>query len=724
MTLTTPRALAAAFAAVLATLAAAAAQQPTPLEPVTEAQALNPRNRIEWFTTPSRVRWAPDGVHYVRRADGKTEWIDPATGAATAPARDAEPREAAAPPRRRGARSPLRLIEDDLYFGKPRAKKDEMRRLTSDGAAKRVPTLSADQRRAAFVREGNLAVIDVASGEEWAVSSDGSEDLLYGVLDWVYQEEVYGRGDFQGHWWRDDGAALAFLRLDESPVKSFTLVDFVPTPKLDDERSVEPEVMRYPKAGDSNPTASLHVAWIDTKKIVDVDLAGYAPDVLLVRVGWAPDGRLLAMVQDRIQTWLDLCAVDPETGTLTKLVHEESDSWVNRMPFPTWLDDGTFLWMSERTGYQHVYHYTADGKLLRAVTEGDWQVRNIVRRAEVDGELWLWFTGTKDGAIDDNLYRASIKGGEPQRLTEGPGRHSVSLNGDASWFIDTVSSIETPTEVRLCKGDGSGFTVLDKAEPTGAKKYVYAPKRRLTIAARDEYPLDATLILPPRQDAGARKHPIYLQTYSGPDAPTVRNSFRVSSWQQFLAQQGCILLQVNVRSASGRGQAHTGLCYKQLGVQELRDLEDAVAHVVAKHRGDPDRVAIDGWSYGGFMAAYALTHSDKFSLGIAGAGVHDWQLYDTIYTERYMDTPQSNPDGYAKTSVIAAADQLHGHLVLMHGARDDNVHLQNTMRLVYELQKAGKDDFELMIYPRSRHGVRSPHRQRYIWRAIREHLLP
>ena len=165
------------------------------------------------------------------------------------------------------------------------------------------------------------------------------------------------------------------------------------------------------------------------------------------------------------------------------------------------------------------------------------------------------------------------------------------------------------------------------------------------------------------------------------------------------------------------------MAYKRLGVIELQDLIDAVDHVVANYGGDPDRVAIDGWSYGGFMAGYALTHSKKFSLGIAGAGVHDWQLYDTIYTERYMSTPQKNPEGYKETSVLEGAKNLHGHLVILHGGRDDNVHLQNSMRLVHELQRAGKDSFEFMVYPRSRHGVASPHRRGFIWRAIRDHLL-
>lgn len=695
---------------------------------LTVEQVLNPRggSRVEYYTSPQRASWAPDGEHYVVRKGDKSVRVHPDTGQeATSEVAVVEPARQSRrgrPRSRRGrSRSPLRLSDGDLYFGDGTQRDvSKMVRLTTDGQPKQIPMLSPDKAWATFVRGNNLSIVEIESKSEWAVTADGNQDLMYGILDWVYQEEIYGRGDFQGHWWSGDAKAVAFLRLDESAVKTFTVIDHVPSGALTKERAVAPEVTKYPKAGDPNPTVGLKVAWPAKREIVDIDLSSYDEDVMIVRVGWTQDSsKVLFAVQDRIQTWLELNTADPRTGEISRIVREESDTWVNRLPFPRYLEDGSFLWFSERTGYQHIYHFAGDGH--RPVTSGDWQVRRIVKIGELDGQRWIWFTGTKDGAINDNLYRVDFDGGDVVRLTQGDGRHSVSLNGDGSWFIDTVSTVATPPEVRLCKGDGSSFTVLDKAKPKDVATHVFCPTERLTIKARDGYPLDATLIRPP-DFSPDRRYPIYLPTYSGPDAPSVRNSFGPSSWQQLIAQHGALVLQVNVRSASGRGQAHTGLCYKQLGVPELKDLEDAVDHVVAEHGGDPDRVAIDGWSYGGFMAAYALTHSDKFSLGLAGGGVHDWRLYDTIYTERYMSTPQLNPEGYKKTSVIEAADKLHGHLVLMHGVRDDNVHVQNTMQLVHALQTAGKDDFELMLYPKSRHGVSSPHRRRMLWRSLRDHL--
>ena len=454
-------------------------------------------------------------------------------------------------------------------------------------------------------------------------------------------------------------------------------------------------------------------------------LSAFPKDALVVRVEWAPDGKtLLATIQDRIQTWAELCAVDPATGAVTKWIREESPTWVNRPDAVRWLADGTFLWMSERTGYQHVYHYEKGGKLKLAITSGEWQVRSIVRIDEARGLLWV--EGTKDGATGRHLYRVGFDGKGLVGLTPGLGTHEFQLSADGAFVLDTWSAMDQPKVVRLLDGQGGAVVKeFGKAGTSaGEAKYAFSPRRRVTVKARDGYELDASVQLPPDWKQG-EKYPVFLPTYSGPDAPTVRDDWSHSTYHQFLAQQGFVILQVNVRSASGRGQVHTGACYKQLGVVELKDLEDAVDHVCANFGGDPARVAISGWSFGGFISAYALTHSKKFALALAGAGVHDWQLYDSIYTERYMQTPQLNPAGYAATSVVKAAKNLHGHLVLLHGTMDDNVHLQNTMQLVWELQKAGKQDFELMVYPRSRHGLHpavNAHSQEFQWLRLQKLL--
>jgi dipeptidyl-peptidase-4 len=714
-------------------------------EPLTYADT---RKLLQWQGPLPEARLVDGGKQVELLVDGKAMWFDPATGA-LAPKPDAAPASVtpAAP------RKVVVVRDGDLWLedaasaaaggGRRRggARADgradggggddgKSVRLTSDGAAagkKEEAHLSADGSKASFVRGNDLYVVDVASKGVWRVTSDGGPERFHGLLDWVYQEELYGRGDFQGHWWNGDGSCCAWLSLDEAPVREFALVDHVPDGFLETERGVRTEVSNYPKAGDPNPFASLFVAHSKDQRIVPVDLSAYPKDLLVVRVDWTPDGRtLLATISDRIQTWAELAAIDPATGKATKWIREESPTWVNRPESPRWLPDGTFLWLSERTGYQHVYRYKPGGELVGAVTSGEWQVRAIERVDAARG--LLWFEGTKDGATGRHLYRVGLDATGLVGLTPGVGTHQYELGDGGAFVFDRWSAMDMLPRVRVLDG-ATGAVLRDvgaAADGPATKKHGLVARQRATIKARDGYELDACLMLPPGRPADARA-PVFLPTYSGPDAPTVRDGWQHSAYHQFLAQQGFVVLQVNVRTASGRGQVHTGACYKQLGVQELKDLQDAVAFVCKEHGGDPARVAISGWSYGGFISAYALTHSDTFALGLAGAGVYDWQLYDTIYTERYMQTPQQNPQGYAATSVIKAAKRLKGRLVLLHGELDDNVHLQNTMQLAWELQKAGAQDFELMVYPRSRHGLDprvNAHSQEFQWLRLRQLLAP
>jgi dipeptidyl-peptidase-4 len=417
---------------------------------------------------------------------------------------------------------------------------------------------------------------------------------------------------------------------------------------------------------------------------------------------------------------LDLNVADPATGKMQTLVHERADTWVNVLGQPHWLADGSFLWSSERTGFKHVYRHAADGKLLGAVTSGDWQVRDVLKVDE--SKQQVWFTATKDGAAGNHAYRVGLDGKDLVRLTSGAGTHRVSVNGDGSLFLDVHGNLATPPEQRLCRADGEVVKVLGKATRTGLE---YATPELLEVPARDGFRMDALWIKPSPLVAG-RKYPVWLETYAGPDAPTVRDDWRPSAWHQFLSQQGVVVFQVNNRSASGKGQKYTGACYRSFGKSELADIEDALEWLGRQEWVDASRVGISGWSYGGTMAAYALTHSGKFQLGIAGAGVYDWRLYDSIYTERYMGLPEANAAGYRESSVIENAAKLQGHLVILHGMVDDNVHFQNAVQLVHALQKAGKDEFTVMMYPGSEHGLRTAEQQRHmrrlVWRKMREVL--
>ncbi len=656
------------------------------------------------FSAQSTVRWAGDGVHLLVREGRQFRLVHPDHG-------DVEKKPSAVDRRPSGARRVGRRR------GRTRGPRVANGKLTS---------LSPDKRYISFVREHDLWVRDTKSEKEWELTSEGSPDLLHGELDWVYQEEVYGRGRFRAHWWSPDSKWLALLRLEEGEVPVFTIANPVPrdlTKRPNVQYQPKVTEQRYPKPGQANPGVALGVVARSGGKVKWIDLSSWPRDCLVVRVAWRKDrNTVLFMVQDRIQTWLDLVEADPESGKVHKLIHETAPGWTNRLPMPRWLADGSFLWESERTGYRHIYHYTSDAKLERPVTSGEWAVTSITHVDEKNGVLE--FTATKDGAVDRNYYSIGFDGRGLTRLTSDRGTHSLTWNKQRTLAIDAFSSLAEPTRMRVVDTKGKVRRDFGQVRIPALSEYAVGKWYLHEIPARDGYAIDAALLKPPEWQAGKR-YPIWLPTYSGPNAPSVRNSWNGSAWNHFLAQQGFLVLQVNVRSASGKGKKVIAACYKQLGVSELQDLEDAVDWVCKNHGGDPERVGFTGWSYGGFMSAYAACYSKKFRLAVAGAGVYDWRLYDTIYTERYMQTPAMNAEGYRRTSCILGAKNLHGHLLLLHGTEDDNVHFQNCMQFVYALQQAGKD-FEMMIFPNAMHGplrFQGQQRTRMTWRAMQRHLL-
>ncbi|MFT5155084.1 MAG: dipeptidyl-peptidase-4 [Planctomycetota bacterium] len=698
------------------------------------------------------IRWASDGVHLQRGSGKEMRLVDPLTGTAKADASATSDDQKESDAKRARWELALQALEgvDEKVAGKIAAGRRSENKdgsvqlfvregslytlhadedgegfraldLLRDGHAPELAQLSPSGAHVAYVEGNDLFIVDTQRGFPKALTSDGDEETFNGKLDWVYQEEIYGRGRFKAFWWSPDSKHIAFLRLDERAVHEFTVVDHIEKGTF----RVKPEVTNYPKAGDPNPTVMLGVAGVDGGTITWVDLDKYTEDEpLVVRVGWTPKGdRVLFALQDRIQTWLDLNSADPQTGEFTTLIHESSDSWVDVLGLPRYLEDGSFLWRSARTGFRHLYHYSAAGEQIARVTSGSWKFGSVERLDEDKG--LVWYTASRDGAVNANLYVSSLSGGDPKRLTSGEGRHSVSWNEDKSLFIDRVSSLASPGEIRLCNADGKLLEVLATATVPASETYAMGQWELFEVEARDNFALDVALLKPADFDP-KRSYAVWLPTYSGPDSPSVRNSWNSSAWYQYLAQQGTLVLQVNVRSASGKGHKVIESCYRQLGIQELRDLEDAVAWLTKNEWADQERVGITGYSYGGFMSAFALTHSKAFALGVAGGGVYDWGMYDTVYTERYMSTPQKNPKGYAETSCLKAAGNLSGHLVLHAGVMDDNVHVQNTMQFAYALQRAGKD-FEMMVYPQQRHGIRDAEQRwfsrRMEWRAIQQTLL-
>ena len=385
------------------------------------------------------------------------------------------------------------------------------------------------------------------------------------------------------------------------------------------------------------------------------------------------------------------------------------------------MKDGSFLLPSERDGWRHLYHFAADGKLKRAVTRGPWEVRKLDRVDEPSG--WVYFSATKDNPIAVNLYRVKLTGGEPRRLTSGSGEHRVRISPKANLFVDYHNSHDAPATARLLRTDGASARTLDTNPVYALEEYDLGKWELLHIKTPDGFVLEAAL-LKPADFNPSRRYPVWFTTYGGPHAPVVRDAWQGGRLRyQGLANLGFLVFQVDPRSASGKGACSTWTAYRQFGVQELADIETAIRWLTAHSFVDAARIGMTGHSYGGFLTSYALTHSKLFAAGVAGAPVTDWHNYDAFYTERYMNTPQENPEGYKRTSVVKAAGQLHGRLLLIHGIMDDNVHIQNSLQLIRALQRADKD-FEFMVYPNDRHGIRGRHYQRLVLDFMRRTLRP
>jgi dipeptidyl-peptidase-4 len=599
-------------------------------------------------------------------------------------------------PRRSAA---LLDLAGDLYhyeFGSDRAV-----RITWAPGEEELASYSPDATQVAFVRGHNLYVVDLASQRERPLTTDGSENLLNGKLDWIYQEEVYGRGNFRGYWWSPDSSRIAFLQLDEKAVPRYTLVD---------DRGTRPVVERvpYPKAGDANPTARLAIVRVAGGHPAYVNLEKYAPaEFLLVDVGWTPDAsRVVFQVQNREQTWLELATVAAKDGSPRILLRETSPAWVERIGSPVFLADGSFLWLSERDGFRHVYHYRADGTPVRRLTSGRWEARTLHGVDEVAG--WVYFSGTERSPIGGDVYRVKLDGSGLTRLSAAPGTHDALFNPGFSLYLDTWSDATTPPQTRLHRADGVQQRVVEANPVTALSEYRLAKPEFLQVSTRDGFTMEAMLIRPPDFDP-SRRYPVFQHTYAGPHAPQVKNAWGGQSYlfHQLLAQKGVVVWICDNRTASGKGAEAAWAGWKRFGELELQDIEDGVAWLKQQAWVDSGRIGISGWSYGGFMAAYALTHSRSFSMGISGAPVSDWRNYDSIYTERIMLMPQNNADGYERTAPRLAAADLHGELLLIHGTIDDNVHPQNSLQFAYALQKAGKP-FRMMMYPGSRHAVSDP----------------
>ncbi|NNJ27263.1 S9 family peptidase [Alienimonas chondri] len=638
-------------------------------------------------------------------------------------------------------------------------------RLTDTPQTEELSELSPDGRTAAFVREFNLYTIPLigvgeamTAGPEAALTVGGGDLIRYGKADWVYFEELYNRS-WKGYRWSPDSQRIAVMEYDDRAVGTFVVLDQTAATDIEtrpDDSGQLVERTRYPKAGATNPTVRLGVVdatggpirWVDWSAdglpgLSSLGRTSGDGGGLIAHYGWFPEGdRLYGYVQDRVQSMLSVRAVDvPAEGPLgeaTELLKETAGAWVESPGDLEFLPDGSFLLASTRDGWRHLYRYSPDGTLRNVVTSGPWEVRDLNQVAVSDApaaEAWIYLTGTKDDPLGEFLYRVRPDGSGLTRLTPEDGVHRASVAPGGGFFIDAYSAHDTPPRTLLRRGDGELVRTLDEADPEGLTKtargtfaWVQIP---VAAAPRADGGMDPAgtlygyLLTPPGLNLANpdRRVPVWVMTYGGPHASSVKDEWaKGRGWERLLATNGIAVLKIDPRAASARGWAAAWAVHGRLGEQETTDMAAVADWLKAQPWCDGDRLGLSGHSYGGYMTARVLTHTNKYAAGIAGGSVTDFRNYDTIYTERLMDTPAANPGGYDQTNLSSKASDLHGRLLLIHGGMDDNVHPQNAWQFVDALQRRGKD-FDLMIYPRDRHSISSTHYRRLMWDFIRETML-
>ncbi len=570
--------------------------------------------------------------------------------------------------------------------------------LTETAEPERDPKLSPDATRVAFRRGHNLYSLHVATKKVARLTHDGSETRLNGELDWVYPEELELSTAF---WWSPDSSRLAYLQFDTSRESPFPQADW-----LAEKPRFEPE--RYPRAGEPNADVRLGVVGAEGGRTRWMD-AGKIRESLLARVAWLPDSARLALQRlNRIQNRLNLLLADAKSGAVRPLLHEEDPQWVNLADHLRFLKDGRFLWSSERTGFRHLYLYSIDGTLSRTLTSGEWEVSDLAGVDESNG--LVYFTATAESPLERHFYRVGLDGKGLTRLTRTPGTHSISMSPNAGFYLDTHSSLTSPRRQTIHAADGAELAVYKEADRNPLDEYEILPTEILPFRGSGGTLFYARMIKPANFDP-ARKYPAIVMVYGGPHAQTVRDSWSGLSWDQALAHKGYVIWQLDNRRSAGRGHRWEAVIHRKLGEQELADQKEGVSHLLSLGFVDPKRLGIYGWSYGGYMTLFSLTHAPGlFRAGIAGAPLTDWRNYDSIYTDRYMGLPSDNPNGYRASSPLTNASNLMAKLFLIHNISDDNVHFQNTLQMCDALEKAGKP-FELMIYPQKTHEVSGMYRK-------------
>jgi len=576
------------------------------------------------------------------------------------------------------------------------------------------PKISPKGRYVSYVRDQNLFVIDLATGQERQLTTDGKDTVHNGEAEFVAQEEM---DQHTGYYWAPDDSAIAYRRYDEAQVpvaRRFEI--FADRTEVIDQR--------YPAAGAKNVEIDLMIVNPATGAQKKVDL-GPEKDIYLVRADWSADARTLVYQrQSRDQKRLDLVAVDAATLTQRPLLTETSKTWVSIHDDLRFLGrQKAFIWASERSGRKHLYLYDLSGKLLHPISSGEWGVDNILAVDEQAGKVYI--ASNKDAVIDKQTYVLNLDGSnanKPVRLTKQDGWHEDVFARNGKIFVDTFSDPDTPPQVSIRRADGSMVEWLEHNELNAQHPYANYAKDHLpteygSIKAHDGQTLYYSMIKPANFDA-TKRYPVFLFTYGGPHSQRVTRQWG-NLFNQYMAQQGFVVFVLDNRGSSRRERAFTDVIYGNLGAHEVEDQLTGIDWLAQQSFVDPKRVGVFGWSYGGFMTLRLLeAGSDKIAMGVSVAPVTDWALYDTHYTEQFVGaTPQSDPAAYERSGVFAHLDGLKSPLLLVHGMADDNVLFTNSTRLIDALVNRNVR-FELMTYPGAKHGISSRAGQRHVYGLI------
>ncbi|WP_075341070.1 S9 family peptidase [Tenacibaculum agarivorans] len=557
------------------------------------------------------------------------------------------------------------------------------------------PTFSPDSKKVAYAKENNLYVRNIEENREIKVTKDGKVNaIINGTTDWVYEEEFAFVKAFD---WSKDSNYVAFLRFDETDVPQFSMN------VTGNELYPSMHTFKYPKAGEKNAKVSLKLFNVSDKSVTNIDLGGYE---YIPRIQWTNKPNVLSVTTlNRKQNDLKLYFFDAKTNTSKVVLNEVDEAYVDVQDDLTFLDDNSFIWTSEKDGYNHIYHYDENGTLKNQVTKGNWDVTKYYGFNKDTKKVY--YQSVENGSINRGVYSVSIDGSAKQLLSPKSGHSNASFSKNMKYFINTHSSSTKVPTYTLYDGAGTKLkTLKDNLELQVKMKGYKMSKKEFFTYNINGNDLNMWMIKPKDFDPN-KKYPLLLFQYSGPGSQQVANRWNSNNdyWHQLLAQKGIIIACVDGRGTGYKGRDFKKVTQKELGKYEVEDQIAAAKFFSTEPYVDAKNIGIWGWSYGGFMSTNCLLQgNDVFSMAIAVAPVTSWRFYDTIYTERYMTTPQENASGYDNNSPITHADKLKGDYLLVHGSGDDNVHVQNTTRMVNALVEANKQ-FDLFIYPDRTHGI-------------------